>query len=491
MRRLLLTICLALMINHTYAQADRHELPINSSMNINNGQCDYSTTFVYKLQDAGYGNSPTSIKFGFINSYITEITYKGYKASELLDDVSFPVKTKLQADVSGTVIIQQNRATISTNFQVGWVSDGSIIDAYDFPDGFRERIFSTFGKDVTCNDVTPKITYVTMTNLSINYRDITNKMSQKLREIKAKEDKEKRIAQQKAKEEREEAEKEREEKTTTNNSYSNSSYSSSSSYSHNSYSSGESVYQKRQREANEAAARKRRHQQEQLDRLEQQRINNQRKIDQIDQIGNDIHNIIDAYSAGSGNTKHTSAIEENNRHMAEIAERERRKAIHRRETEARRRREAAERRRRERIRSAQNDFFENITDHKMPLVAKKNEAYFFIVIANKSNKAVQFAPFSLMADNSKKLPFKNRVIADFTKKHNNKQPQLYGPYYTKKEQLTAINDLKYQAGNIEINVDRDIIYNYEQKNINQKNDAGFWGDKKSTKSASKSSTFWD
>lgn len=288
------------------------------------------------------------------------------------------------------------------------------------------------------------------------------------------------------------------------------------SYSSSNSSSSESIYEKRQRETKEreqrAAAAEKKRIQDGLDRLEKSKQSNQRQIDVLDKTEKQASNIIDAMFQG---VNEDAAKEEDARNVyyakqkAEEAERKRLAKIKAEEYKIKKEKEEAERIRKEairkeeeRIRNAQSYYFSKITDHKMPLVVSQNEVFFFIIVINehgtslgeKYYREIQFSPFSLKSNNSNQLPYKNKVIADFTKKTQKKYPKLYGPYDTQQEQLSAIDLLKTEGRKIEIKISGNINYQYEQ-NLEEKNgpnNTGFWGEeKKITPKKSNNSNFWD
>ena len=69
--KLLLSILTFFIINSTLAQTSIKKYTVNSSNVYNGSKYDYSVTAKYQMLDAGYGNSPTSLKVGFSNFQIS------------------------------------------------------------------------------------------------------------------------------------------------------------------------------------------------------------------------------------------------------------------------------------------------------------------------------------------------------------------------------------------------------------------------------------
>ena len=240
----------------------------------------------------------------------------------------------------------------------------------------------------------------------------------------------------------------------------------------------ESIYKKRQREAQEreqrAAAIERKRIQDGLDRLEKQRQSNKRKINIIDNAGKQAKNITDAMFQGI----HEEAAREEaareayfRKQKAEKLERERRREE---EYKRKKEREEAERKRKEaiekeerRIESAQRTFFYKITDHEIPKTSTSSELYFFYFKSNHRSYGVktitmQIAPFNLKPDSKNQLPLNSIVDSDFLSK-TQYNSDLFGPYFTKQEQLFHIQKLKNSAQEIEIIVLEDLNYQYTNK----------------------------
>ncbi|KGL64236.1 hypothetical protein PHEL85_1288 [Polaribacter sp. Hel1_85] len=190
------------------------------------------------MLDAGYGNSPTSLKVGFSNFQITEVYYNGKKASSYLNNMSFPVSKKLQADLTGSVIVSKGRTSISYSFKKGWVSDGAL-DTYDLPSSTRNKIFQVFGEDVTCNDIKINMNSATVSKLGVSFiGSIVDEMKKQSREKK----------QQKVKDEIKEKKIESNTKKSNTLSEKNVTYNNKKTIN---TTSKESIYQKRQRESRE------------------------------------------------------------------------------------------------------------------------------------------------------------------------------------------------------------------------------------------------
>lgn len=91
----------------TIAQTSVKSFLVNSSDSYNGNKYDYQVTIKYQMSDAGYGNSPTSLKVGFSNFKVTEVYHNGKRASFYLKNINFPISKKLQADLSGTVSVHR------------------------------------------------------------------------------------------------------------------------------------------------------------------------------------------------------------------------------------------------------------------------------------------------------------------------------------------------------------------------------------------------
>lgn len=181
---LLSLIIFFLISNFTIAQTTIRTFSVNSSDNYNGTNYDYSVTVKYQMSDAGYGNSPTMLKVGFSNFKVSEIYYDGKKASTYLNDVGFPISKKIQADLAGSVTINRGSSSIYFKFKESAVSDGAM-DTYDLTSSDRNKLFSVFGKEVTCDDVTINMTSASVSNLGVSFiGSIIDKIKKQIREEK-------------------------------------------------------------------------------------------------------------------------------------------------------------------------------------------------------------------------------------------------------------------------------------------------------------------
>lgn len=155
-------------IYNTTSQTSVKSYSLSSSDSYNGYKYDYSVTVKYKMSDAGYGNSPTSLKVGFSNFMVTEIYYNGKRASSYLKNRNFPISQKLQADLSGSVSVKKGSLSMSYSYKLGWVSNGSL-DNYDLTASDKDRLFKTFGKEVTCNDINIQMNSANVTNLGVSF----------------------------------------------------------------------------------------------------------------------------------------------------------------------------------------------------------------------------------------------------------------------------------------------------------------------------------
>lgn len=503
MKKLIFLSVLLISIN-LYSQGKTYSRTISGTENITNGSYQYTATLNFRLDDAGYGESPTSLKIGFTNVKITSINYKGNSASTLLEGVSFPVSARLQANVNGSATLKKGRASIYTNYSMTSVSDGGL-DNYDFSSSFRQKIFSSFGKKVTYYVVTPSIT-ANLSGVIINkVSDLTNKMDGEIRKKESKkreEERRKKIAKKKKEEEKRKKEVKKTSQSSNRSSNNNQSYNNTTRKVYK-----ESAYDRKVRLAAENAKRKREFERKQLAALERSRIRNEQRIANIDRVGNNIKNAIsNAFDQANKNRQRQQALETARYERRKAAEKERKRLEEIRRKEERRKKIAAEeekkrlkreKEKRARLKRRQNYYFSNFTDHNMPFVVTKKEVYFIITISNKYDKSIRFFPITLIANKSKQLPYKNKIIADFKTKTKLKYPKTSQAFYTKSEQQKELQKLQKLAEELDINILNNINYSFKQKEFFQKTNKGatdFWGEKKKAtkkKTKKKKSTFWN
>ncbi|MCG1037668.1 hypothetical protein [Polaribacter sargassicola] len=152
----------------TTAQTSVKTFSVTSSDSYNGYKYDYKVTIKYQMSDAGYGNSPTALKVGFTNFEVTEVYYNDKRASSYLKNKNFPISKKLQADLNGDVSIKRGTLSISYSFKLGSVSTGAL-DNYDLTSSDRNKLFKTFSKDVTCNDISIQMNSAKITNLGVSF----------------------------------------------------------------------------------------------------------------------------------------------------------------------------------------------------------------------------------------------------------------------------------------------------------------------------------
>ncbi len=184
-------LLLLIIYSYTFAfsqtTGETYKKIINDTGNIDGAKYEYSTTFKYRLHNAGYGKSPSAMQMRFSNTTISDMIYQGYYASEILDDVNFPVAVELNAAVDGQVTISQGRIKTHVDFNRSGIDDG-FLNSYDFPKSKKEEIISLFGENVTYEDVTPRVTTVRLSNLSIyGLSTLRRKLVDKVKEIERKE----------------------------------------------------------------------------------------------------------------------------------------------------------------------------------------------------------------------------------------------------------------------------------------------------------------
>ena len=182
--KFLLLILSFFIFKSTFSQTSIKTYKVSSSDIYNGYKYDYSVIIKYQMSDAGYGNSPTSLKVGFSNFQIKEVYYNGKRASSYLKNLSFPISKKLQADLMGRVSINRGSVSISFSFNETSVSDGGL-DFCDLSSSDRSKIFTTFGTDVTCNDIKINMNSANVSNLGVSFiGSIVDEIKKKERENK-------------------------------------------------------------------------------------------------------------------------------------------------------------------------------------------------------------------------------------------------------------------------------------------------------------------
>ncbi len=161
----------------------------------------YNTTLKYRLHDAGYGDSPSAIQLRFVNTTITDIIYDGKRASEFLDNVSFPMKVDFEADFDGQVAIKRQGVSVSLSFQMANIEDNkdgsveNLFSSYDFGKTFENKIKAAHGEDVTYKGVEPYVSGK-LSNIAVLQvgQIVRGAFADKINEVEAQKKKEEAIA---------------------------------------------------------------------------------------------------------------------------------------------------------------------------------------------------------------------------------------------------------------------------------------------------------
>ncbi len=193
------------------AQGSQRQTTVNGSQSTDNGFFNYSATITYRMQDDGYGESPTELKVGITHFEVTRIIHKGKDAATILSSFSYPLQfDQAQADISGSVFLTQGSSSFSTGFSLGSVRAGGL-DNYSFSPTEKQRVFNTFGQDVSYNDVNVSLSNVQLTDiLAYRVREITDQMDRIIRE--QEQEKKRQAEEEKKRQEEEKRKKEEEQK---------------------------------------------------------------------------------------------------------------------------------------------------------------------------------------------------------------------------------------------------------------------------------------
>ncbi|MFT4800712.1 MAG: hypothetical protein ACI87N_000568 [Flavobacteriales bacterium] len=282
-----------------------------------------------------------------------------------------------------------------------------------------------------------------------------------------------------------------------NTDYSSNGTSSYSSRNSSSNTTSESIYQQRQREAAEASAAQQRARQNAQRRADAQVASNQRKVDQMNRVSDNITNQIDQFAEQHNARIRAESAARDVKYARQKALREEEEAIRSEERriaiiEANRRRD--ERKEKERISSAQFNFLESIYDKKIPVVVNSKEVYFIIICRNYDEEKIYLSPFSLYANSENEIPYKVDVIKDFKSKASQPYVFLQGPYNSLEEQKNAVATFQSNARNNYVSYSL-LKFTYKPKleNITNKN-VDFWGEKKNNNTEPKKNVetedFW-
>ncbi|WP_275316921.1 hypothetical protein [Tenacibaculum bernardetii] len=149
------------------------------------------------------------------------------------------------------------------------------------------------------------------------------------------------------------------------------------------------------------------------------------------------------------------------------------------------------------LEESQLEFIKSLIHQSLPLVVSTNKVFFYMVdISRNLTRSIRFAPFTIIADANKQIPYRKDIIEDFELKTGTYGYSIYGPYTSQLEQESAMKAMAANAARIEIGREKDLFYTYVQKNRNENNSkTDFWGNKtkpkqKKNKKQTKKS-FWD
>jgi len=500
-----IALCLCLMFSLAgYGQSPIHKEPIINRLDVNGGNFLYKGELRYQLTDCGYGDDPSAVNIGFAEILITDITYGGYNATDLLDDVTYPIAARLQANVTGTVILRKGSLSYTAGFSQAWVANTGFQSSC-FSDTDKRGIKTTFGEDITHPDLMASMSTLNISQeaaVESKASSIIDRMKSKIREVEKKEREEE---QEKVRQEKE-AKAERERETNSYSSSSNSNTSSSYNNSSTSYNSSnsESEQERRDREYNE---RKRAFEKEQLAKLNRSTQAYEQRQANLTKAGNNILNAIDnmQQQASARRAREAAAEEERYRQIRAEKEAEKaRKAFEANEERLRKEREReekeAKRKHKVYIEDAQTEFIGNLKNQEIPVQVSVNEVFFFMVDAERYPKpSIKFAPFKVLANESNQIPYRVDILNDFMRKSGEYGYKIYGPYNSKFEQQSAMDKMTADAERIEMFKEADIMYHYVQKNTTTTSNSStdFWGNKRKSKTDSsttkkkKSTSFWD
>ena len=494
-----------------FSQSPIHKDFTSDRLSVNGGSFYYKSEFKYQLTDCGYGNDPSALNIGFTNTQITEIIYADKNATELLNDVSYPISAKFQAYVSGSVVLRKGNLSYTASFSQAMVSNTSFQTAC-FSDTDKKAIKNLFGDDITHMQLMASLKTLNVSQqaaVQSKPSAIIDRMRNKLVEIESKE-RDEQIAEEKRKRKEAAAEAKAEEEkrsaSQTSNTYSSNSSTSSSYSSSRSSSNSETAQQKRDREYQE---RKRAFEKEQLEKLNRStQTYNQRQAN-LTNAGNNLLNAIDRVSQQASENRSRQAAIEEQQYQQLKAEREAEKArkeFEWKEAQLKKKRELEEKKAKEAhkefIIDSQRNFGDNLQNQKIPVQVPTSEVYFYMVDSSMYPGKITFAPFKVKANSNMQIPYRSDLLEDFYKKTGKYGYKIYGPYYSKYDQDNAIAAMEKKANDIEMTRQKDILYVYVNKyQSSSKLNTDFWGNKKTTKSSTKpnqptskkkkQSSFWD
>jgi hypothetical protein len=144
----------------------------------------------------------------------------------------------------------------------------------------------------------------------------------------------------------------------------------------------------------------------------------------------------------------------------------------------------------------QREFANSLKDQPIPIIVERNKVYFFMVDTFGNPTHIRFAPFIVLADSNKNIPYRKDITSDFQLKTFKAGYKIYGPYNTQLEQESAINMMTSDAAKINISRESDLTYTYDQDKTHKINsETDFWGDKTKTRpketKKKKDDSFWD
>jgi|GEM_PF-6671059 len=211
-KQFLILILGLITLHPVLAQTSTKLYSINASDYYNNTKYDYQLSIQYRMQDANYGNRPTSLKVGLSKITITEVYYEGKRASNYLKKMQLPVTSKVFATVSGSVSVRKGSNSAKFSFVKSTDSDGGL-DVYYLSSAERKKLINSLGPDINCDNVTvnmmsPKVSKI---GVSVVSTIIDAMKEQQNEEAKIKKETEKREAELKEEEKRKELKRKEEE----------------------------------------------------------------------------------------------------------------------------------------------------------------------------------------------------------------------------------------------------------------------------------------
>ncbi len=130
---------------------------VSGTHTIENGSFDYTTTVIYQLHDAGYGDDPSAIRLGVKNFTITRLNLRIEGAQEVIGKKSFPkVLNDINVDIDGNLTLRKGNSRYSlgvTKKGITAKNNFNAFNSFDFGKSHNNQIQRIFGKDISYNDL--------------------------------------------------------------------------------------------------------------------------------------------------------------------------------------------------------------------------------------------------------------------------------------------------------------------------------------------------